>query len=89
MRIRSSNRTPYLSRRDQVRLGIFAALLGFVVIAMQQASRPETWYWLTGNPALRPDAQADETEEPAAESEIDFNVNAEEPAVEGLSLIHI
>lgn len=83
MRIRSSNRTPYLSRRDQARLGIFAALLGFVVIAMQQASRPETWYWLTGNPALRPDAQANETEDPAAESKIDFNVNAEEPAIEG------
>lgn len=83
MRIRSSNRTPYLSRRDQVRLGIFAALLGFVVIAMQQASRPEMWYWLTGNPALRPDAKPEEEGQPPAEKKIDFNVNAEESSVDG------
>lgn len=81
MRIRSTNRTPYLSRRDQLRLGVFAALLGFVVIAMQQASRPQTWYWLTGVPELQ------DTARPAAplprQRNVDFSVNAEEEPLSG------
>lgn len=81
MRIRSTNRTPYLSRRDQLRLGIFAALMGFVVLAMQQASRPESWYWLTGVPGLQdePKAEAPSTGQP----KVDFSVDADEETLPG------
>ncbi|MDA1251073.1 MAG: hypothetical protein O2820_17800 [Planctomycetota bacterium] len=76
MRIRSTNRTPYLSRRDQLRLGIFAALMGFVVLAMQQASRPESWYWLTGVPGLQPESKVESPVK--AQPKVDFSVDAEE-----------
>lgn len=81
MRIRSSNRTPYLSRRDQIRLGVFAALMGFVVIAMQQASRPESWYWLTGVPGLQEESTADTPS--TSQPKVDFSVDAEEETLPG------
>lgn len=83
MRIRSSNRTPYLSRKDQLRLGLFGALLAFVIIAMQQASRPETWYWLTGNPALQPESRSQDSPDSSGSGELDFSVNSEESPLSG------
>lgn len=51
MRFEQSKRTPYLSKRDQFRLAMMVILIGFVVFAINFASRPESWYWLTGRPA--------------------------------------
>jgi hypothetical protein len=81
MRIRSTNRTPYLSRRDQLRLGIFAALMGFVVLAMQQASRPQSWYWLTGVPGLQDETKAEAPS--TGQPKVDFSVDVEEETLPG------
>lgn len=50
MRFEKSTRTPYLGKRDQIRLAMMVVLIGFVVAAIDFASRESTWYWLTGNP---------------------------------------
>lgn len=49
MRIKSSNRTPYLSRRDQLRLAMMVGLVGLVVIAMDYAGRPSSYAWFFGS----------------------------------------
>jgi len=51
MRFQNQQRTRYLSRRDQFRLAVMVCLIGFVVMAIDIAARPESWYWLTGTPA--------------------------------------
>jgi len=83
MRIRSSRRTPYLSRRDQFRLAVFAALLGFVVLAMQRAGDPASWYWLTGNPGLQ---EHRDHQESASHAKVDFSVDVEEELASGNSV---
>ncbi|NOX53521.1 MAG: hypothetical protein GXP27_03620 [Planctomycetes bacterium] len=47
---RSPAPPPYLNRRDQWRLLSLVALFAIVLIAMRWASRPSSWYWLTGPP---------------------------------------
>lgn len=51
MRFQNQQRTRYLSRRDQFRLAVMVCLIGFVVMAIDVAARPSSWYWLTGIPA--------------------------------------
>ncbi|MFP6763957.1 MAG: hypothetical protein VB858_10070, partial [Planctomycetaceae bacterium] len=80
MRIRSSRRIPYLGRRDQFRLAVFAALMGAVVIAMQRAGDPASWYWLTGNPGLQ---EQRERPQVTSQPKIDFSVNADEELFSG------
>lgn len=74
MRFQNSRRTPYLNRRDQLRLMAMVGLIGFVVIAIEFAGRPSTWFWLTGVPG----AEADRESVPESASEVDF-----QPKVDG------
>jgi len=41
---------PYLNRRDQRRMLLMVGMLVVVIIGVEFASRPESWYWLTGPP---------------------------------------
>jgi hypothetical protein len=66
MRFQNQQRTRYLSRRDQFRLAVMVCLIGFVVMAIDVASRPESWYWLTGIPA------SDQPGDTSATEQIDF-----------------
>ena len=75
MRIRSSRRTPYLSRRDQFRLAVFAALMGVVVLAIQRAGDPASWYCLTGHPRQQEHQAHKQT---PSHSKVDFSVDADE-----------
>ena len=68
MRFQNQQRTRYLSRRDQFRLAVMVCLIGFIVMAIDIASRPSSWYWLTGIPAG--EGQSDERS--SADEKISF-----------------
>ncbi len=40
----------YLGRRFQLRMLSMVALLALVLVAIERASQPSSWYWLTGPP---------------------------------------
>ena len=42
-----------LSRREKLRLVSLCAMLVFVLVAIRWSSRPDSWYWLTGQPSER------------------------------------
>jgi len=46
----------YLARREQWRLLLLVALLGLVILAIGEASKPETWAWFFGQEAQPQDA---------------------------------
>jgi hypothetical protein len=73
MRIKSPNRTPYLSRRDQFRLLMMVGLIGMVVVAMDYAGRPESYGWLFGQSDSKKPAASKNRKQP----EIDFRPNLE------------
>ena len=71
MRFHKQSTTPsYFSRRDQIRLFRLVAAIGVIFIAMHYASKPSSWYWLTGRPKDDPAAQQPEI----PQREIDFSV---------------
>lgn len=71
MRFHKQSTTPaYFSRRDQIRLFRLVAAIGVIFIAMHYASKPSSWYWLTGRPENAPAAQQNEV----AQQEVDFSV---------------
>ena len=48
---KKSNRPPprnYFSRREQYRLLLMVMSLGLVILLIVEASKPQNWYWLTG-----------------------------------------
>ncbi len=51
MRFQSPSKpSPFLNRRDQYRLLSLVFMLSVIMIAVQVAKMPKTWYWLTGKP---------------------------------------
>jgi hypothetical protein len=72
MRFRQSRQPPaYFGRRFQYRVLGMLLLLSLVIVAIQVAADPKTWYWLTGPPAVEP---ADESRPPVSLDDIDFSV---------------
>lgn len=68
MKFQSNRKTPpFLNRRDQYRLLAMVAALCLVMVAVQWAARPSSWYWL-----LPPQPQAENPTE--SFEEIDFRV---------------
>ncbi len=47
---KKSNPPPFLNARDQRRLLLLVGVLAMVIVSIEFASRPSTWYWLTGPP---------------------------------------
>ena len=64
----------YLGRKFQLRMLSMVALLGLVLVAIDRASQPSSWYWLTGPPGPTagsatqpgPDPDPDPTRPPTA-----------------------
>lgn len=79
MRFQQTNRTPYLSRRDQTRLAIMVCMIGVLVFAIDFAARPASWYWLTGNPEATQDSK--KSEQTTKPTKIDFRPNVDEPSL--------
>ena len=69
---REGKPTPYFNRRDQFRMLSMVGLFALVLFAMKVASRPESWYWLTGPPA---DAPQTAKQNPEID-DIDFSVKS-------------
>ena len=76
MRIRQSNRPTYLSRRDQFRLLTLVGMIGLIVIAIDVARKPQSWYWLTGDPTKQNRKTENTTD--TTKPKIDFRVNTDE-----------
>ncbi len=66
---------PFLNRRAQFRMLALVGMLMIIVLAIRTASRPSSWYWLTGSPESAV-TQAD-TQDSVPEREIDYNVRME------------
>lgn len=80
MRFRNtSDRPPWLNRRDQFRLLRLAGLLALVLVSMQMVAKPGFWWWMfPGGPAGPRDAESAAKEEAARGKKIDFGVKLED-----------
>jgi hypothetical protein len=81
MRIKNTNRTRYLSRRDQFRLLLLVGLVCMVVIAMDYAGRPSSYAWLFNQGS----ADSGKTADKKKDEQIDFRPNVDSSST-GLQL---
>ena len=81
MRFQQTNRTPYLNRGDQRRLLVLVGMIAMIVISIEFAAKPSSWYWLTGRPADAEPRDEKKPEAPRPPEKIDFRPDMNEPSL--------
>lgn len=76
MKFQQNNRPlPYLNARDQRRLLLLVGVLAVVIISIEFAARPSTWYWLTGPPHDETDIATNQSAKKINKSDIDARLD--------------
>ena len=81
MRFQQTNRTPYLNRGDQRRLLVLVGMIAMIVISIEFAAKPSSWYWLTGRPADAEPRDEKKQETPRPPEKIDFRPDMKESSL--------
>jgi hypothetical protein len=74
---RDERPAPWFSRRDQYRLLALVGLLCLVMVAIQLAARPSSWYWLLPPDASQSASPSEESARQVPLEELDFRVREE------------